>query len=123
MRLSRDRSCPACGDETMRRDPPAGLKGASALVAGFTHWRRCRGLVLTLLPDSAFRIGFRARVHTTVGKRCPSCKTPTQRVQTPSALRARKRLLLGLATYRKCWECGWNGLAVHHPRLLGASRG
>lgn len=120
MRIARSRSCPACGEETMRRVPPPGLKGISALVAGFSHWRRCRRchrLMLTFLPDTTPNLAG-SRYRTTVGRRCPQCDERTERAPTPGALRLRKRLLVGLGSYRKCWGCGWNGMAVHPPGVL-----
>ncbi|CAN5790602.1 hypothetical protein BH20GEM3_BH20GEM3_13800 [soil metagenome] len=109
----------------MRRVPPPGSRAVSALVARFAHWRRCRRchrLVLTFLPDTT-PIPATSQYGITLGRGCPQCAERTERAPTPGALRLRKRLLFGLGSYRRCWGCGWSGLAVHPPRLLRLRHG
>ena len=121
MRVARRRTCPACDAETMRHTPPAGMKLLGQLLHAWVHWRRCRRcrrMVLTLAPDKVQPARAQGVGLPALGKQCPSCRAGTQRSRTPTTLRSRKWLFLGLSSFRACRDCGWSGFAVHPPRIL-----
>jgi hypothetical protein len=49
----------------------------------------------------------------TLGKSCPICGAKTRRVHMPWYIRPARWILLGKASYRRCVDHHWRGLAAH----------